>query len=227
MNTLTSPWRERATLPAAVLLALAAILLWPSYTNKGGLMLGGERADAAGPNVVIEANFNGTLSSHPSTHHRARNTADAATGRPADWAADYAVAPGTPITPQLNGPAGTTLTVIDVVPSCGSGLDGGTAVKIGVREPNGGTEIGWVAYLHLSNVSVTKGQTVSPGTVLGVVGDGFPQNASCWTGPHLHVEGFNHEKYSCFYDPTAVAPGTPLGRVGGSDVTSERARCPQ
>jgi hypothetical protein len=96
-----------------VLPALAAILLWPSYTNKGGLTLGGERADAAGPNVVIEANFNGTLSSHPSTHHRARNTAT-------------------------------------------------------------------------------------------------PRRADRPTGPRT----------------TRAPPGTPLGRVGGSDVTSERARCP-
>jgi len=215
MPTHTSPLHYRATLSIAILLAFAALLA-----------LGGERADAAGAPVVIEANFNGTLSSHPSTHHKARNTADAATGKPADWAADYQVAAGTPITPQLKGPYGTTLTVIDIVPSCGSGLDGGTAVKIGVREPNGGPEIGWVAYLHLTSVSVTEGQTVYPDTVLGVIGDGFPQNESCWTGPHLHVEGFNHEKYSCFYDPASVAPGTPLGRVGGSDVTTAPAHCP-
>src|SRR4051795_12920486 len=79
MSTHTSPLHYRATLSIAVLLAVAAILL----------ALGDEHADAAGSPVVIEANFNGTLSSHPSEHHKARNTADAATGKPADWAADY------------------------------------------------------------------------------------------------------------------------------------------
>lgn len=212
----TAHSRYRTTLTIAVVLAFAAVLL----------PLGGERADAAGPNVVIEANFDGSLSSHPSEHHKARNTADAATGKPADWAADYEVAAGTPITPQLKGPYGTTLTVIDIVPSCGGGLNGGTAVKIGVREPNGGPEIGWVAYLHLSDVSVSEGQTVYPDTVLGVIGDGFPVNDLCWTGPHLHVEGFNHKQYSCFYDHASVAPGSPLGRVGGSDVTTAPTRCP-
>jgi len=183
-------------------------------------------AQAAGSNVVIEANFSGTAGESGATHHRAVNTVDAATGAPADWAADWVTGAGTPITPQLKGPYGTTLRVIGIVPACGGGADGGTAVKIGVSEPNGGPEIGWVAYLHLANVGVAEGQVVYPDTVLGTVADGLPYNENCWTGPHLHVEGFNHAQHSCFYDPPAVAPGTPIGRIGGGDVGAPQSRCP-
>jgi hypothetical protein len=165
------------------------------------------------------------MTSHPSEHHTTHNTRNAGTGEPADWAADYEGPASTPVTSQLKGPYGTTLTVIDVVPTC-RGVNGGTAVKVGVREPNGGPEIGWVAYGHLDNVRVAKGQTVYPDTVLGYIGTGYPRNSSCWTGPHLHIEGFNHKQMSCYYDPRSVAPGTPLGRVGGSDVRARRSRCP-
>lgn len=40
-----------------------------------------------------------------------------------------------------------------------------------------------VLYLHLSTLSVTAGQTVTRGTVIGLSG-----NTGCSTGPHLHLE---------------------------------------
>ena len=116
--------------------------------------------------------------------------------------------------------------MLDIVPACQGGANGGTSVKIGVREPNSGPMIGWVAYVHLANVRVQKGQTVYPDTVLGQVGDGFPVNDACWDGPHVHLAGYNYHQYSCYADPASVAPGDTLGRVGGSDVTAPRTRCP-
>lgn len=210
-----------------MLLVFAAVSLLSFDDNAKGpeLAVGGTAAEAGGDPVVIEASFPGTLSSHPRDHHRAENMRDAQTGEYADWAADYAVDAGTPVRSRLNGPYGTTLTVLAVVPSCGGG-GGGTAVKVGVRAPNGGPELGWAAYLHLADVAVAEGQTVYPDTVLGVVGDGFVVDEACWTGPHLHVEGFNRDEYSCYYAPSSVGEGTALGRVGGSDVSAAQQPCP-
>jgi len=202
--------------------ALAAVLLSPAIT-KSGLTLGGDSADASGPAVLVESNFNGSLTSHPADHHRV--TTDPETGQSSDWASDWSVSAGTPITPQLNGPYGTTLKVMDVQPSCSGGADGGTAVRIAVYEPNGGPRIGWVAYLHLADVAVSAGQVVATDTVIGTVGS-FTPNEACWTGPHVHIEGFNDHEYSCYYAPASVAPGNPIGRIGGSDVGSAPAPCP-
>lgn len=188
-----------------------------------GLTMIAPPAHAGGSAVTIEADFAGSLTSHPVGHHTANNFRDDETGLPADWSADYGVAAGTPITPRLNGPAGLTFTVAKVAPSCSNG-GGGSGVQISVSE--GGAEIGRVAYLHLSNVGVNVGDVVDSSTVLGTVGGDFAYDENCWTGPHLHLEGFNRSDYSCYVAPQSTEPGTVLGRIGGSDVQGRETACP-
>lgn len=181
-------------------------------------------ASAGGSEVVIEASFSGNLTSHPDGHHTAVNFNDAATGNPADWSLDYGTSAGTPVTPRLAGPAGMSLEVVDVAASCKNG-GGGSGVKVAVREADG-TTIGTVSYLHLDDIAVAEGQAIATDTVLGVVGGDFAVDSACWTGPHLHIEGYNATDYSCYYAPSTVEPGAAIGRIGGSDVGARVSACP-
>jgi hypothetical protein len=181
-------------------------------------------ASAGGPPVIIESSFSGSMSSHPDGHHTAVNFRDPETGNSADWSADYAAAAGTAVKPRLSGPSGMTLAVADIAPSCSNG-GGGTGVKVSVADSDGST-IGTVSYLHLAEVGVSVGDTVSTDTVLGTIGGDFAVDSACWTGPHLHVEGYNDSDYSCYYAPETVEPGTAIGRIGGSDVTGRVTPCP-
>lgn len=204
---------------AAAALTLAAT----TATTAASTALLAPPAHAGGSAVTIEADYDATLTSHPDGHHTAVNFRDAETGYPGDWSADYGVAAGTPVRPRLSGPDGLTLTVVKVAPSCSNG-GGGDGVQVSVRE--GGTEIGRVAYLHLQDVRVAEGDTIDTDTVLGVVGGDIAHDESCWTGPHLHLEGFNRSDYSCYLAPATASPGTPLGRIGGSDVQQRETACP-
>jgi hypothetical protein len=184
----------------------------------------GDPAAAAGPAVTIEAPFDTALNSHPRDHHRMVNARDAETGLDADWAEDLAAGAGASVTPRLNGPYGTEYSVIDVFPACRTGAEGGQAVKVEIRAPNGGEVIGWVVYGHLGEVRVSEGQMVYNDTVLGTIGDGFPY---CWTAPHLHLEAYNEAQHACYYEVGAAIPaGTPLGRLGGDNVGAPRSVCP-
>ncbi|MDT9593606.1 M23 family metallopeptidase [Nocardioides zeae] len=205
--------------PAA--LAVAALATTAATTASSALLA--PAAHAGGPPVTIEADYDATLTSHPVGHHTANNFRDAETGYPGDWSADYGLAAGTPVRPRLSGPDGLTLTVAKVAPACTNG-GGGQGVQVSVGDASG--EIGRVAYLHLEDVTVAEGDTVSTDTVLGVVGGDIAYDSSCWTGPHLHLEGFNRSDYSCFIAPETAAPGTPLGRIGGSDVQQRETACP-
>ncbi|TDT30841.1 peptidase M23-like protein [Naumannella halotolerans] len=160
---------------------------------------------------------------HPDGHHTASNFTDPETSYSADGAADYGVAAGTPIKPRLNGPSNLELKVSKVAPSC-SGGGGGTGVQVEVSE--GSEVIGFVSYLHLSDVDVEVGDVVDSDTVLGEIGTGYTQDENCWTGPHLHLEGFNRADYSCWATPSSVSAGSTLGRIGGSDVGQAGTACP-
>lgn len=197
----------------------------PGSGKEDGLFT--QKAGASGPAVTIEASFAGGLTSHPSNHHLVVNNRDDS-GELADWAEDWSLPAGAEVRPQLNGPYGTELYVLDIVEACRGG-GGGASVKVGVRAPNGGGDIAWVAYVHLGEVRVQKGQPVYKDTVIGLIGDGFPYNENCWTGPHLHLEGYNEHEFSCYVDYAVghrVQPGAPLGRVGGSDVAGPKQACP-
>ncbi len=75
-----------------------------------------------------------------------------------------------------------------------------------VRHNNGLTSL----YAHLSSISVSKGQAVGTGDVIGYAGDtGYA------TGPHLHFtvyasSGVNFKSYTCNSGYTAYIPIAPL-----------------
>lgn len=67
----------------------------------------------------------------------------------------------------------------DVIVARTSGWNGGYGLYVVIRHPNGTQTL----YAHLSSVSVSVGQKVSQGTVIGGMG-----NSGRSTGPHLHFE---------------------------------------
>ena len=80
---------------------------------------------------------------------------------------DYAAPTGTPVRSVGQG-------IVDV-----AGTQGGFGNVVMVKHANGHTTV----YAHLSRIHVKKGQSVSQGQTLGLVG------ATGWaTGPHLHFE---------------------------------------
>jgi len=66
-----------------------------------------------------------------------------------------------------------------VILADGSGYNGGYGQYIKIKHPNGVVTL----YGHLSKISVTKGQDVSQGAVIGMMG-----NTGRSTGTHLHFE---------------------------------------
>lgn len=79
---------------------------------------------------------------------------------------DLAANTGTPIYAPANG---TVETVFDMNKTCGNGII--------IKHPSGYT----TQYCHLSQVSVSRGESVSAGCLIGYTG-----NTGLSTGPHLH-----------------------------------------
>lgn len=81
---------------------------------------------------------------------------------------------GCPVgTPVVAAAAGT------VIKAAGSGYNGGYGEMVIITHPNGSQTI----YAHLSAISVSVGQQISQGQVIGATG-----NTGRSTGPHLHFE---------------------------------------
>jgi hypothetical protein len=107
---------------------------------------------------------------------------------------------GAPVRLLVGGlPAGFAVRAIvrDILPACASKLisDGGLRVTLDLEHSR--TAEGtwwpsdrWVLYGHLDPVSVSPGQVVFPGAVLGALGPPMgPEYASpCAQGSHLHLE---------------------------------------
>lgn len=107
---------------------------------------------------------------------------------------DFRATIGTPITSAL---AGTVVDVnYSVAPNCQYGM------WVLVRHGNGLTTL----YAHLSSISVSKGQSVLTGQLLGHSG-----NTGYATGPHLHFtvyasDAVQFKQYTCRSGPTVTVP---------------------
>lgn len=107
---------------------------------------------------------------------------------------DFRASIGTPITAALSG------TVVEVNHIAAANCQYGMWVL--VRHGNGLTTL----YAHLSSISVTKGQAVSTGQLLGHGG-----NTGYATGPHLHFtvyasDAVQFKQYTCKSGPTVMVP---------------------
>jgi murein DD-endopeptidase MepM/ murein hydrolase activator NlpD len=107
---------------------------------------------------------------------------------------DFGVSIGTPV---LSALAGTVIEVNHVAaPNCQYGM------WVLVKHGNGLTTL----YGHLSSISVSKGQFVETGQLLGHSG-----NTGYSTGPHLHLsvyasEAVQFKNYTCNSGPTVLVP---------------------
>lgn len=107
---------------------------------------------------------------------------------------DFRASIGTPVTAAL---AGTVMDVNHVAaPNCQYGM------WVLVKHGNGLTTL----YAHLSSISVSKGQSVSTGQLLGHSG-----NTGYSTGPHLHFtvyasDAVTFKQYTCNSGPTVNVP---------------------
>ena len=87
-----------------------------------------------------------------------------------------------------------------------SGWQGGYGKTIVISHPEGES-----LYGHCSSLSVSKGQWVEQGQVIGRVG-----NTGRSTGPHLHFEIKDIKRQS--FDPIAIFKGTYGGRINVSHL---------
>jgi murein DD-endopeptidase MepM/ murein hydrolase activator NlpD len=105
---------------------------------------------------------------------------------------------GTPVYAALTGTVQDTN--LGIAPNCQYGK------WVLVKHANGLTTL----YAHLSQISVTKGQSVATGELLGYSGDtGYA------TGPHLHFTVYNSSSvsfinYKCASGPTVRVPVSPF-----------------
>jgi putative cell wall-binding protein len=175
-------------------------------------------AFARAEQATIESPMSGSVTSSPGTHHRMRNT-------PGDWSMDVGAGAGTPVIARFGSSRTITLHVDVVAGSCASG-GGGRRVQVGVHVD--GVYVGWVNYLHIEP-TVAAGQWLENGAQVGTVGSGYPIDSSCWTGPHVHIEPYNDQSYSCFQsrpEGQSVSAGERLGVIGGEWAGGVNQACP-
>lgn len=129
------------------------------------------------------------------------------------------------------GSSNWTARVWSIQPTCSAGPSaGGYTVFVDVYV--GSVWEGWVAYGHLNSVSVSPGQTVGGGTILGYQ-HMWPYSGGCWevtsqSGIHTHIEMYNAYRYACYYN---YSSGTWLpypyitGNIGRTIYTHIRSAC--
>ncbi len=111
---------------------------------------------------------------------------------------DFRASVGTPVRAALSG------TVYEINHGAVQNCQYGKWVL--VKHTNGLTTL----YAHLSNISVSKGQEVSTGEVIGFAG-----NTGYATGPHLHFtvyasEALSLKQYSCKSGSSVMIPIAPI-----------------
>lgn len=172
----------------------------------------------------VEGAFPTSASSQPQNHKISYG---------GDWAMDEKAAAGQQamvyVAPQ-DGQSSITTKIDSVRPACASHVinDGGYVVVVGVY--NGSARVGYIAYAHL-NPSVSVGQTVDRwGGVIGTVGSYRNDPVGCWSGSHVHIEGYNTKNFSCFngtYGAGQVMHRSNfVGFLGGTRATHTRQACP-
>lgn len=175
-------------------------------------------ASAAQDQATIGSPLPGEVTSVPGSHHIVVG---------GDWSMDVGADPGTAVRPRFTDVTDNLeLHITRVFESCSTG-NGGAAATVSVTV--GGTEVGVVHYLHLTNLK-PAGTSIDNGERIGDVAGGLPNDPDCWTGPHVHVEPYNNTSWSCFV-PRArrepVASGDALGVIGGEHADGVNQSCPQ
>lgn len=211
----SASYRRRALLALVAVLAAAI-----------GAFIPGTASAAVDPEVWFGSPVGGSWNADARTHHFMTNARDYG-----DWATDIKVGAGVQVVlyaaPQ-NGGYNVTTKVEQVGPACSSGRDGASMVAVGVYA--NGVKVGSIKYGHV-RPSVSEGQWINRwGTSIGTVATGMTPNDLCWTGPHVHLEGFNVHNYSCFNRGYGIGswldPSNFVGFVGGARVGGYRQPCP-
>lgn len=185
------------------------------------------RADAeARLGMPFSGRFAGSPLTHPDTHERHF--------RGNQWSTDLFAAAGTPVAVEVPSHSGKLQLKVEAVGAVDSANGvrcapaAGTYVKLGVLID--GQRTGQVVYGHLRDVTVSKGEGVADGTVIGTTAQ-WPQSA-CWqvtnaAGVHVHVELGSTASTAC-YVGDLVGAAVPQGQVIGAIGGGHRAlRCPQ
>lgn len=116
---------------------------------------------------------------------------------------------------DFGAPVGTQIMVIGDGIVTFAGPNGGYGIMVKVEHPNGIAS----EYGHMSKASVTVGQVIKQGTVVGLSG-----NTGNSTGPHLHL---NVKVNGAYVDPATFLAGAGVGvaiNAGGScggDITGQ------
>lgn len=206
---------HRRLTASIVAMAVASATLLVGFTRT---------AQATTAQVTILSPADGLLTSSPQEtppHHSPFG----------DWGVDVASRGGSaqPVYARFENPSGSLqLSLGGTVEPCASPNQGKGGVGLIVNVAVNGVQVGRMYYLHLAAVPRTTG-AINNGDQLGVMATGLPVNPSCWTGPHVHMEPYNSERYSCFQPTTlnsAVTSSTRLGALGGEWATAENQSCP-
>lgn len=201
---------------------------WLTMAAVVGLMLTGTvvtapAASATTLQATVLPPLDGTVYSSPDEsppHHLAYN---------GDYSFDVGGS-GSAYARFRNPNATLSLTVASIGRACRSGsfADGGDRITLNVLL--NGVKVGTVAYAHLTNFPITSG-SVPVGARIGdlVTAAHGVRSSTCWTGPHVHVEPRNDQKYACFLPGMLnrrVDGSVPLGVVGGEWASGVNQRCP-
>lgn len=191
------------------------------------LAVGIEPAAAYSQRANLMWPVDGLVSSAAGTHHRVLS-GGMPYGQPGDWSMDiHTSGQARPAYARFDHRDGLALEIVHIGETCRNG-GGGQYVVVNVKV--GGIDVGRVAYGHLVNV---RGRgPLNNGDQIGTVATGLnpPDGSSCWSGPHVHMEASNFQRYSCF-TPVAAGhnfnvTGHVMGIVGGEFASGVNQRCP-
>ena len=200
--------RRLAALATASVLLLT-LLLVAAPTSAAALSTGYRLPFVAGTKQDVTANWQGTA------NHKV--------GSLSEWAYDFGMPEGTQVAASARG------VVHEAVGSWSADHCGGSAYATEVNRVvlyhDDGTA---TLYLHLKSVSVTTGQVVAPGQVIGLSGHTGYTNTGSGCKSHLHFQRQNQgsttwtSSIKIYFEEK---PGVELGV--GSVYTSQNPECSQ
>lgn len=201
-------------------------ILLVAIAVTGSMVISMPSATAYPQKALLRSPVDGSITSDPYEPHHRVYSSMLYYGQPGDFAYDIGAPAGRPVYARFASGGNVSLAVVQHGNACANPANG-AGHALAVRVAVDGVEVARVVYSHLDNLHPLG--PIANGAQIGTVHGGSSQT-SCWTGPHVHVEPSNVQRYACFNTgvriPNGVSGSTTLGVVGGEFASGVNQGCP-